>query len=354
MAWPATRLGAARMSVTGTGRAGLSATLLLAIAAMPAAAAERAWLDPALLAAAKTEGAVTIFSAINEEEELPLLQVFQDATGIKADYVRSADAALMARITIEKRAGKDSWDVLEIQAIEGLPSEWRLPFSPPEAAHLLPGARDPGQRWYGDFLVYHTPAYNTRYVKRSDLPQSYADFAKHPEWAGHVAIDSTDRNWLAGVIGFYGEAQGMAIMRALAATLRPALYKGHLALARAVGSGEYWIALNNYVNLTLSTIGAGDPEDWWILEPVVTTYCGVAVNAKAPHANAAKLLVNYMISAEAQQIRTKAGHIPTRTDVATDPPDMLARFAAKQKAPGALQPEADAKWQKIFNDIFKQ
>ena len=339
---------------TGATRAALCAAAALLLAAGSAYAAERAWLDPALLAAAKKEGSVTIFSAINEEEELPLLQIFQDATGIKADYVRSADASLMARITIEKRAGKESWDVLEIQAIEGLPKEWRLPFAPPEAAHLVPGASDPEQRWYGDFLVYHTPAYNTRFIKPADLPRSYADFAKHPEWAGRVAIDSTDRNWLSGVIGFYGEQQGMAIMRELAATLHPALYKGHLALARAVGSGEYWIALNNYVNLTISTITAGDPEDWWILEPVVTTYCGVAVNAKAPHANAAKLLVNYMISAEAQQVRTKAGHIPTRTDVATDPPGMLERFAAKQKAPGALQPDADAKWQKTFNDIFKQ
>lgn len=338
----------------GPTRAALCAATALLVAAGSAAAAEHAWLDPALLAAAKKEGSVTIFSAINEEEEVPLLQLFQDATGIKADYVRSADAALMSRITIEKRAGKESWDVLEIQAIEGLPKDWRLSFVPPEGKHLLPGASDPEGRWYGDFLVYHTPAYNTRFVKKADLPQSYADFAKHPEWAGHVGIDSTDRNWLSGVVDFYGERQGMAIMRDIAAVLHPILYKGHLALARAVGSGEYWIALNNYVNLTLSTITAGDPEDWWILEPVVTTYCGVAVNVKAPHPNAAKLLVNYMISAEAQQIRTKAGHIPTRTDVQTDPPDMLQRFAAKQKAPGALQPEADAKWQKIFNDVFKQ
>jgi iron(III) transport system substrate-binding protein len=338
----------------GMARTAFAAAATLLLSTGFAIAAERAWLDPALLAAAKKEGAVTIYSAINEEEEVPLLQVFQDATGIKADYVRSADAALMARITIEKRAGKDSWDVLEIQAIEGLPKEWRLAFTPPEAKHLIPGSFDPDGRWYGDFLVYHTPGYNTRFVKRADLPQSYADFAKHPEWAGRVAIDSTDRNWLSGVVGFYGEEKGMAIMRDIVKTLHPALYKGHLALARAVGSGEYWIALNNYVNLTLFSMRNGDPEDWWILEPVVTTYCGVAVNAKSPHPNAAKLLINYMISAEAQAIRTKAGHIPTRQDVETDPPGMLERFAAKQKASGALAPADDAKWQKTFNDIFKQ
>src|SRR4051812_49934263 len=100
-------IGASRIGVT---RSALFAAAALLFAAGSAAAAERAWLDPTLLAAAKKEGAVTIFSAINEEEEVPLLHLFQDATGIKTDYVRSADAALMSRITIEKRAGKESWD----------------------------------------------------------------------------------------------------------------------------------------------------------------------------------------------------------------------------------------------------
>ena len=338
-------------------RAGLRAScalLLLLVAAPCARAAEHPWLDPSLLAEAQKEGAVTIFSSINEEEELPLLQIFQAATRIKADYIRGADASLMSRITVEKRAGKESWDVIEIQAVEGLPKEWRLQFSPSEAAHLVDGAKDPENRWFGNFIVYHTPAYNTAHVAKESLPQSYADFAQHPEWAGHVGIDSTDRNWLAGLVGFYGEQKGMALARGIAVTLHPALYKGHLALARAVGSGEYWIALNNYVNLTLNAVLAGDPEDWWILEPVVVTYGEVAANAKAPHPAAAKLLVNFMISAEAQAMRTKAGRIPSRLDVVSNPPGILERFAAKQRVSGALAPEQDAKWQKTFNEIFKQ
>jgi ABC-type Fe3+ transport system substrate-binding protein len=99
---------------------------------------------------------------------------------------------------------------------------------------------------------------------------------------------------------------------------------------------------------------AGDPEDWWILEPVVTTYGEVAANAKAPHVNAAKLLINFMISAEAQAQRTKAGRIPSRLDVESNPPGILQRFETKQRVSGSLLPQDDAKWQKSFNDIFKQ
>ena len=37
--------------------------------------------------------------------------------------------------------------------------------------------------------------------------------------------------------------------RSIATSLRPVITDGHLAMARAVGAGEYRVALNNYVNL---------------------------------------------------------------------------------------------------------
>ena len=329
----------------------VAALLLLAFARTAAA---QAWLDPSLLAAAKAEGAVTLFSSVSEELELPLMKLFQDRTGIKTDYVRGADASLMARIAIEKRAGKESWDVIEIQAVESLPKEWRLAFAPPEAAHLIAPARDPEQRWFGDFAVFHTPAYNTQFVASDSLPKTYAEFARHPEWAGHVAIDSTDRNWLAGIVTSYGEERGTQLIRDIVAVLHPTLYKGHLALARALGSGEYWIALNNYLYLTMTVMRTGDPVDYWVLDPVVATYCETAANARSPHPNAAKLLVNFLISAEAQALRAKKGNIPTRLDVESDPPGILASFQSRHLVPGALSPEQDALWQKRFNALFKQ
>jgi iron(III) transport system substrate-binding protein len=331
----------------------LGAALLLAAA--PAAAADApAWLDPALLAAAKSEGTPVIFSSVNEEEEMPQLARFEAATGIHVDYVRNSDTAIMARIEIEARAGKESWDVVEIQAAESIPQELRLAYDPPEARNLFPGAKDPEHRWIGAYTVYHAPAYNTGKVDRASLPQTYADFAKHPEWAGHVALDFTDRDWLAGIYQFYGEASAKSLIQSIVATVHPALYQGHLALARALGAGEYWVTLNNFVNLTLNVKLAGGPVDYWVLEPVVVTYGEAAINAKAPHPNAAKLLLNYLISAEAQALRTKWGRIPTRADVETNPPGIVASFAAKHSERVSLSPEEDERWQKTFDALFKE
>lgn len=331
----------------------LSLGLAVATALAPARAADRPWLDPALLAAAQKDGTAIVYASVNEEEELPQLQAFESATGLKVDYIRGSDTALMARIAVEARAGKQAWDVVEIQAAESIPAEWRLPVSPPEAVHLMPGAKDPDNRWFGGYTVFHAPGYNTTKVSAAELPGSYADFARHPEWAGHVALDFTDRDWLAGLYQFYGEAPGRKLVQDIVATLHPSLYKGHLALARALGSGEYWVTLNNFVNLTINVKLAGAPVDYWVLEPVVVSYGQIAVNAKAPHPDAAKLLLNYLLSAEAELMRTKWGRIPTRLDVPTNPPGILDQFLAKKTVRAALSPADDAKWQKTFNELFK-
>ena len=79
------------------------AALACAAVAAPALAqnAQPTWIIPELLAAAKSEGELTVYSSTNEQEGLPLWKLFEDATGIKVNYQRAADAALMGRIAIE-------------------------------------------------------------------------------------------------------------------------------------------------------------------------------------------------------------------------------------------------------------
>ena len=318
-----------------------------------ARAADPVWAaDTVLLAAARAEGSAVLFSSNNEEEVLPQLARFEQATGVHVDYIRSTDTALLARIQLETRAGKQSWDVLNTPAVELLPKEWLLAFAPPAAAGLVAQARDPENRWFGTHAILHVPAYNRTRIKEADLPRSYGDFVKHGEWDGHVGIDFTDRDWLSALVGFYGEGPGKALVQSIIGTLHPTLYKGHLALARALGSGEYWLNLNNYANLVLNAQIAGDPVDFFVLDPVVATYGEAGLNGRAPHPNAGKLLLDFLISAEAQTMRTKWGRIPTRPDVATNPPGLMDRFKDKKIVRASLTAEQDQRWQKIFNEWF--
>jgi hypothetical protein len=53
-------------------------------------------------------------------------------------------------------------------------------------------------------------------------------------------------------------------------------------------------------------------------------------------------------------MRTRWGYVPTRADVATNPPGILDLFKDHTLVRSGLPPEEDAKWQKLFNELFKQ
>src|SRR5205085_11199242 len=120
------------------------------------------------------------------------------------------------------------------------------------------------------------------------------------------------------------------LLRSLGANLKPVIVNGHLAVARAVGAGEYAVALTNYGNLTLNMKLAGAATDFFALDPVGVFYMQVSASAQAPHPNAARLGANFILSQDGQGLLTKRGRIPSRPDVETNPPGVLKALHAKK------------------------
>jgi iron(III) transport system substrate-binding protein len=331
----------------------VGASLLLTAAA--AGAADHPWMsDKALVAAAQKEGEVIFLSSFNEDELLARLAFFDEATGIKSSRIRGGDEALISRITIASRAGRQVWDAIEISNVHGFPDDWTLPYELSEAVHLIPEAKDPRHRWYGTETIFHVPGYNTGRVNKANLPTSYADFVNHPELKGHVAVESSDRFWLQGMFMYYGEAKATALIDSIVKAVDPIVFTSHIGLARAVGSGEFWMQLNNFLNLTLNVQKSGDPIDYWVVDPVVITGHQLGINAKAPHANAAKLLANYLISAEGQAQNAKYGRLPTRADVATDPPGLFELIKSHPTVVPVATAAEESGWQKKLDALFKR
>ena len=335
--------------------------LLLALVAFVAPDAARAqnapaahpWLDPALLAAAKGEGSLIVYSSTNEQEGLPLFKIFEEATGIKVEYIRNGDSPLMARVAIEFRAGQKSWDLFHTTTVNKLPPQVLAQFDVPEVKNIAPEGRDPGKRWYAVYANYNSPAYNTAKVKASDLPKTYEDFARHKEWAGRVAIDGGDNVWLKAMLDFYGEQKGTQIVKDIVAAVQPVVTDGHLAMARAVGAGEYALALNQFVNLSENVKIAGSPIEVFALDPVALFFGEVGISALAPHPNAARLAANFMLSQECQQFLARFGRIPTRADVASNPPGIVELMQTKKVMTTLLTPDEERKWQRTFDALFK-
>jgi iron(III) transport system substrate-binding protein len=334
-------------------RAALFGLFGLMIGLAPAAAQSPSWIVPDLLQAAKAEGALTVYSSMNEQEGLPLWKKFEEATGIKTEYVRASDNALITRTAIERRAQQRSWDVVVSTVVNRLPQDYLQPIDPPQAKDIKAQARDPNRRWYGVYANYNAPAYNTKLVKEADLPKTYEEFLNHKEWAGKIAIDVTDSQWLSAIFNHFGEERGRKLVTDIVKTLNPVLVDGHLALARAVGGGEYMVALNNYASLTSNVKLAGGDTDYWVLEPVALFFGQVGVNTLAPHPNAAKLAANYLLSKEGQEMLPRAGRLPVRADVTPNPPDSFTRLESKKIVLVQFAGDDEKKWLKLFQDLFK-
>ncbi len=326
---------------------------LVGLSPVHAQDAAPSWIVSDLIAPARAEGSLTIYSSMNEQEGLPLWKTFEDATGVKVNYVRSSDSIILSRIAIENRARQRSWDIAVTTTVNRLPNEALAQFDPPEARALIPEARDPSRRWYGVYANYNTPAYNTSLVNKADLPKSYEEFLDRKQWAGKIALDDTDDEWLSAIMRRYGEERGKALLKEMVAVLKPVMVDGHLALARSVGAGEYWLALNNYASLTVNVQLSGAPIDFWALDPVALFFGAVGVSAQAPHPNAARLAANFILSREAELALTKRGRMPTRPDVPINPPAVSEMLKDKQIIATIFAGEEQKKWQGLFKDIFK-
>jgi iron(III) transport system substrate-binding protein len=334
--------------------AGVAVSLGLASGSSEPAKQAKPWnSDPALLAAAQKEGNLIVYSSMNEQEGLPLFKIFTDATGIKVQYVRAADTPLMGRIAIEFRTKTKAWDILQTTTINKVPPPMMAQIDPPEAKNLVPEARDKGRRWFALYANYNSPAYNTKLVKAEELPKAYEEFVDRKQWAGRVAIDGTDNEWLKAMFEHYGEQKALQIIKGIVSTLKPVLTDGHLAMARATGAGEYAISLNNYVNLSNNVKLAGGPIEVWAMDPVALMFGQVGVSALAPHPNAARLAANFMISQEGQQFIAKFGRLPTRNDVTDNPPGTVAMLRKHKVIPVLLTPEEEKVWQRRFQELFR-
>ena len=344
-----------RALLAAAGRTGGLVAIVLTLGASSgfAEAQSPAWLDPTLLEAAKREGSVVIYTSTNEREGLPLFKIFEDATGIKVHYIRAGDGMLVSRSLIEARAGQASFDAIFSHAAHKVPQTMLAQYVPGEAKHLIPTARDPDRRWYGVYANYNTPAYNTKMISAAALPKTYEELGQRKEWAGKTAIDGTDFDWLKGFFQHFGDAKATQIIKGMVGTLKPVITDGHLALARSVGAGEYWLSLNNYVMLSSNVQLAGGPIEIFPLDPVILFFAGVAVNAKAKNPNAARLAANFMLSRDGQGHLAKFGRLPTRADVESSPPGIIERLHSKAVVATLFKSEDERKWQQTFNALFK-
>src|SRR5438067_2550373 len=278
-----------------------------------------------------------------------LAKAFEQKYGVKVTMWRAGSENVLQRAVTEARGGRFTVDVVEtngpeMEMLHREQLEQRV--NSPRLADLIPAAIRPHGEWVGTRLNVFALAYNTRLVRKQDLPKSYEDLA-HPRWKGKLGIEADDADWLAGVFAQLGEARGVRIFREIVAANGISVRRGHTLLTQLVVSGEVPLALTVYNYKAEQLKAQGAPIEWFAIGSAVARPNGVAVMRRAPHAHAAVLFHDFEISEEGERILAKRDFVPTNRKVET-PLNQLPLEVVDPK----LMLDEQAKWTRLYDELF--
>ena len=270
---------------------------------------------------ARREGVVSFYSSIPAPQTQILMNAFQKKYPfIKAEYYRGSTTTLLQKVLAEKKMGKTFADVVSTSGtlVNILKKDGVLGKYISQEAQFIPqGFKDPEGFWTANYTAYYIFTYNTKMVDKKDLPKTYEDLL-HPRWKGKIGLSSEDVEWFIGMMDYLGEEKGRQFMKRLAEN-NPDLRRGRSVTATLMLAGEFPLALG-VIQTTRQREEAGAPIGMiHFSAPTLAALRMIGIHANAPHPNASRLLINFLLSREGQTIYQQNSYDPVRTDVKVDP-----------------------------------
>jgi iron(III) transport system substrate-binding protein len=300
-------------------------------------------------AAAKNEGTLTIYTTFAEKDQPALIGPFEAKYGVKVVVWRAGTDKVLQRSIAEAAAKKYNVDVIHFGSpeMEALSREKILQaVRSPVHKDLQPGSVPPHREWAATLLSVWVQAYNTKLVRKQDLPKTYADLLD-PKWKGKLGIEAKNEDWFASVVDVMGGGEkGLGFFRDLVAKNGVSPRAGHTLLNNMVIAGEVPLALDIYNYMPEQARRKGAPIDWFALEPAIARSNAIGIARRAPHPNAALLFYEYMLGAEGQRVLVKMDYVPSNTRVASP----LKGIRILQTDPIRTLDESD-KWTDLFEKI---
>ncbi|HLQ89253.1 MAG TPA: extracellular solute-binding protein [Xanthobacteraceae bacterium] len=298
-----------------------------------------------LIAGAKREGMVNVYSSVTVDDQKVLVAAFNKLYGVKLQFWRSSSESILNRALVEYRGSRFDVDAIETSTAE-MESLYRerllIEIKSPHLADIVPAAIRPHREWVGDRLNIIATGYNTNLIKKADVPKSYEDLLD-PKWKGKLGIEADDAVWFGALANTMGEEKTVKLFRDIARTNGLSVRKGHTLLANLVVSGEVPLALTLYHYKAEQIKNAGAPLDWYVLPPGFARFLGTGVMRRAPHPQAAVLFMDFMLY-EAQKVLVDRDFTPTNMKV--KPLDVPFNVID----PAQVLDQGN-KWQKLYDEI---
>lgn len=280
---------------------------------------------------AEPDDPLTIYSGRNEDLIGPLVEMFEEATGIEADvrYGSSPDLALL----IETEGDATPADVFISQspgAMGYLATQDRMRDLPASVLQAVDAAYRAGDgTWVGFSGRQRVLVYNPNLVDPADLPDSVLDLTD-PAYDGRVAVapaNSSFQDFITAMRFQSGDDATLAWLEAMAANNSPN-YPKNSAIVDAVLRGEVDMGLVNHYYLLRFL--AEDPDAPGINHNFASTDIGSllivttgAILETSDQPAAAQAFVEFMLTRQAQEFyATETREYPLAAGV--EPPAELA------------------------------
>jgi iron(III) transport system substrate-binding protein len=289
--------------------------LLLLIFGRAVFTSESAAQERQLIEAAKKEAKMVFYTSVETEFARALTSGFEAKYPfIKTDIFRSTHEKVLSRMNVERKTGTYTADTVSVGEFETYHLQkmgFTAPYKSPSAAAYPEGFKDPNGYWtdlYDNLIV---TAYNTTRVKRDEIPKRYEDLL-HFRWKGRMVLDQNEDRWFANMLYLMGDKKGMDFMQALAKQ-EVAIRGGRSMVTQLLGAGEYDLQIVAYWYRPYLMKKKGAPVDWVAMEPAIVATHPISVVKRAPHPNAAKLFIDFVLSEEGQKIFIQRGRESART-----------------------------------------
>ena len=308
-----------------------------------------------ILEGAKKEGRLVLYTGMETDESSLFTKEFaKKYPFIKPEIFRSSGEKVQARFIVEHRANTHLADIFQtsiVQVYQLKNAAMLARYVSEEAPAYADGFKDVQGHWTAFYQIPYVIGYNTRMVAAKDAPASYEDLL-NPKWKGLISLETEEYQWFYHLMQIMGRDKGLDFMRKFAGQ-NLQMRKGHTLLAQLVAAGESALATVVYSNRVERMKATGAPIDWVRFKgPTITAINAIAIPDRAPHANAARLFVDYVLSKEGQSLLRGLRRIPARSDIAPDPPSLtkgLNLYPARPEGMIENFTETVARFDEIFN-----
>jgi iron(III) transport system substrate-binding protein len=263
----------------------------------------KAWLD-----GAQKEGKLRVFSTLDPPQAEVLFRPFKERYPFlkNLEYSRASHEDRAIRTLVAYKNGKVVTDILtglggsffmykEVNALEDMRNLPNWKNNPKDTS-------DPEGLWVGMHMRYWCMAYNTKALKKEDMPKKWDDLLTSTKFkAGNLALGNRPQLWALALWKANGEKWTKDFLSKLFSDVKPQLRReGMNAMLELLAAGEFHATLPSAEYRTYQKVLDGAPVNYHCPEPVPVAVSEMGILKGAPNINAARVFVNWFLSKEGQ------------------------------------------------------